>query len=228
MKCQYCGAEMRDDAVLCTSCGRLTAEYERTYRRPDPTIGAGGRSRSSYDPDISARRGSGNARPRLLLALVIAAIVAIGVLSAALGYILPEETGESYREVIEEEREERLFDGEEHAYDELLSRYFEAYSANDEDAIRAMFPRAICNDPIDELDGWAFGYGDEVADYGVVDELAYSEENAAEVSEVLNENVEQYLDVVVTVYFADDEDYGYTFDCEVVQIDGSWYFYEIW
>lgn len=104
MNCPYCGGEMRDGSVLCTQCGRLTPEFERTYRRPDPTVGSGRkRDDRSYNPEVSTDgKAAPSTSPRLLLILVIGAIALLCALSLIIGAFLPRETTKAYREAVEE------------------------------------------------------------------------------------------------------------------------------
>lgn len=222
MNCPYCGAEMREGSVLCTACGRLTPEFERTYRRPDPTVGASrARSTRSYDPDVS-RAGSagGSTSPRLLLMLVIGAIAMLGAFSFIAGSFLPEETTEAYRNAFEEESIPE-------DYADLIDAYFDAYEQNDTDAIRALFPEALRTEDLSDLDFWADSYGSELEGYSLMYTDPYSAAETARVADVLDESVDQYVDVEITVHYADGQN-DTAFDFDLVQIDGTWYLYEIW
>lgn len=222
MKCPYCGSEMTDGAVLCTACGRLTPEFERTYRRPDPTVGRGGADRSArvYDPDVSVGRSSGGAsKPRRLLVLVIGAIVLLGALAFFIGSFLPADMAEAYQEAIDAES---VPDD----YGELLDAYFEAHSEGDEAAIRALFAPSL-RDDADEYDAWSDNYGSTVSDYTVIGVYPHSSSDAAGVGMLLGETVEQYADVEVAVQYAGGQEDA-TFDFDLVRIDGTWYLYEIW
>ena len=46
--CQYCGMPMLDAAVLCTSCGRLTQEYEHSRRASGPPPAAAAAPYTGY------------------------------------------------------------------------------------------------------------------------------------------------------------------------------------
>ena len=226
MTCPYCGSEMRDGSVLCTACGRLTPEFERTYRRPEPTVGerGGGFAARGYNPDVSGRGAAGPKDPRVLLALVIGAILALGVLSLVIGSFLPADTTKAYREAIEEEYDST--DASFEDYDAVLEVYFDAYTDADEDAIRTLFPEALRGASIEDLDEWSFSYWETVQDYAITDVHPHSSSDAAGIAAVLDADVEQYVDVEVSVTF--DEDFDTLFDFELVRIDGTWYLYEIW
>ena len=222
MNCPYCGAEMREGSVLCTACGRLTPEFERTYRRPDPTVGASrARSMRSYDPDVSRTgQAGGPTNPRLLITLVLGAIALIGAFSFVAGSFLPRETTEAYRNAFEEEYVTE-------DYEDLIGAYFDAYEKNDTDAIRALFPEALRTEDLDDLDFWADGYGTGLQSYSLLYAEAYSAAEAARIAEQLDAPVDQYVDVGVTVHYADGRQ-DVAFDFDLVQIDGTWYLYEIW
>ncbi|MBQ9044469.1 MAG: zinc ribbon domain-containing protein [Oscillospiraceae bacterium] len=235
MNCRYCGAPMRDDAVLCTACGKLTPEFERTYRRPDPTVGAARtpnvyRSyspevpaspvyRSAKTPDPAKTHNKLSMQPRQLLLLVIGAIVAFGLLSILLGAILPEETTEAYREAIEAEP------GAVSDYAALVDAYLDACAENDVSAAHALFAPAVRQELAEE-DPYTEYYGMEVESYHVTDVYPHSDADAAGVGFLLDETVDAYTDVEVYVRCADDEDR--LLDFELVQIDGTWYLYDIW
>ena len=55
----------------------------------------------------------------------------------------------------------------------------------------------------------------------------YSAADAARIAEQLDAPVDQYVDVGVTVHYADGRQ-DVAFDFDLVQIDGTWYLYEIW
>ena len=217
MKCSYCGAEMRDDAVLCTACGKLTPSFERTYQRPDPTIGGSGTRASRYDPDVTSSGGAGHARR--LLAIVLAAIVAIGVFSLIIGSYLPEETNDSYREAVEE-----AYTPDECT--EVVETYFDAYAESNTKAIRALFAEARRDDALSDYDfNYVMGY--TVVEYTVTDVYSHSASDLQFVGKQLGETVDSYIDLEVEVEYAELDESSILF-FELVQIDGEWYLYEIW
>ena len=219
MNCPYCGGEMRDGSVLCTQCGRLTPEFERTYRRPDPTVGSGReRTGRGYDPDV-AKGGSAAAstNPRLLLALVIGAIALLCALSLVIGAFVPRETTEAYRRAVEETGTAP------EGYEDVIDAYFDARGDADADAIRALFPQAMRDEALSDADV----HGSRVERWHVMSVYPHSASDAAGVSALLGETVTHYVDVEVSVRFSgapEDE----VWDFDLVRIDGAWYVYEIW
>ena len=219
MNCPYCGGEMRDDAVLCTQCGRLTPEFERTYRRPDPTVGSTrAQDRRGYDPDVTTTgRQTRAANPRLMLVLVIGAIAALLALSLVAGLFLPRETTEAYREAVQENTP--LPEG----YEDVIDTYLSACSDGEAEAIRGLYPAALRDD---ETDMSAY-FGEHVEDYTVTDIRVHSAADAAGVGMLLDETVAHYVDAEVSVRFSGaDEDEILDFD--LVEINGVWYLYEVW
>ena len=219
MNCPYCGGEMREGSVLCTQCGRLTPEFERNYRRPDPTVGgAKTRERRSYDPDVTAEgKTPGATSPRLLLVLVVGAIVLLLVLSLVIGSFLPRETTEAYREAVLENMP--VPEG----YEDVIDTYFSACSDGEADAIRGLYPAALRDDDMALPDD----FGTHVERYSVMDVYPHSASDAAGVGALLGETVTHYVDAEVSVRFSGaSEDEIWDFD--LVEIDGTWYLYEIW
>lgn len=221
MRCPYCGADMRDDAMLCVTCGRLTPEFERKYQRPDPSIGrrSAGAARG-YDPTVrSSAETTPTRNPRQLLLLVIGAIAALAVLSLVLGYLVPEETTEEYRETVDTGY---IPD----AYPELLDYYVAAVSDNDPDTIRALRPDAVQDDELAEFDALYERYGDEIVSYEIVSRSLFDPTETAMVEYRLGEPVQVYDDVTVRVEFAGDEE-PVTIHVGIVIIDMYVYLYEV-
>lgn len=221
MKCPYCGAEMRDDAVLCVSCGRLTPEYERTYRRPDPTVGRGRSSDSrSYDPSVVRRAETTPSRPpRQLLLLVIGAIAALAVFSLFLGYLVPEQTTEEYRSAVDEEYIPDF-------YTETLDLYFAALSDDNQGQIRALHPKALRDEELEDWDALYDRYGEEVASYQILARSPHDLLETDEVEQQLDEDVVLYHSMDVVVVFEGDAD-PVPVTVDVVIIQSNVYIYAI-
>lgn len=221
MKCRYCGAEMRDDSVLCVTCGRLTPEFERNYRRPDPSVG---RRRADvsrgYDPTVrSSAEPTPTKNPRKLLLLVIGAIAALAVLSLVLGFMMPQSAVEEYRETV---------DGQSvpEAYPELLDVYFEAVSDDDAATIRALRPEAVQDDDLADFDALHARYGDEIEQYEILSRSLFDPTETAMVEYRLGEEVELYDDVIVRVQFTGEEE-PVDIHVGIVVIDSYVYLYEV-
>lgn len=245
MQCTYCGAEMRDDSVLCTACGRLTPEYERNYRRPDPTIG--GSRRRDNDLDDLPRRdrrvsrggviGGGtrsldgvpersSRKPRTLILVVLGAIAALFAFAVVAGMYLPREMTEAYREAVEweEQNYDVLPSGD---YEDVVSAYFDYAEENDAYAIRALFAEPLREEDIEDLDSWSICYGDAIDRYTITEVTPYDEDELEWIADNLEADVDQYVDIKVSVRFEVD-DYDTHYDLDAVEIDGDWYLIYIW
>jgi hypothetical protein len=219
MNCPYCGGEMREGSVLCTQCGRLTPEFERTYRRPDPTVGgAKQRDRRSYDPDVTAEGRTPRAtNPRLLLVLVIGAIALLLALSLVIGAFLPRETTEAYREAVQEGAP--LPEG----YEDVIDTYLSACSDGERDAIPGLYPPSLRDENMDMPEY----FGKHVERYSITGAYPHSASDAAGVGVLLGETVTHYVDVEVSVRFSGAQE-DEVWDFDLVRIDGTWYLSEIW
>ena len=244
MQCTYCGAEMREDSVLCTACGRLTPEYERNYRRPDPTIGSSRRRRDDWDEiPRPSRAETGTARvqrnvaaddapeqrsrkPRTLIALVLGIIAVLFAFAFVAGSFLPREITETYREAVEME-EEPSGSTARSDYEALVDAYFAAVEQNDEAAVRALYAAPLRSEDIEELDSWSFSYGDAIESYSVTDLVTYDDDELGFMSDYLEEPVEQYVDIKASVRFEAD-DFESHYDLDAVQIGDDWYLVFVW
>ena len=221
MKCSYCGSEMRDDAVLCTACGRLTPAFERTYRRPDPTVGrssAGAHRR--YSPEVrSGSDMSAPTPPRRLLALVLGAILLLGVLSVGLGYLMPETTMQDFREATDDSYIPE-------SYEELVDAYLTALSEDDASAIVSLRPDGLQSAEAGEFDVLSDRYGTRVLYFEIASRRSHDPAETALLETQLDESVSQYDDLEVYVQF-DDEIDPTLVRMDVIVIDDTAYLYQV-
>lgn len=245
MQCTYCGAEMRDDSVLCTACGRLTPEYERSYRRPDPTIGSSRRRDDDFDDllrrDRRTSRGGvigggtrsldgvperSSRKPRTLILVVLGAIAALFAFAVVAGMYLPRDLTEAYREAVEWD-EQSFDDFQRGDFEDVVDAYFAYAEENDEAEIRALFAEPLREDDIEDLDSWSFCYGEAIERYTITEVVPYDEDTMDVIADYLEADVEQYVDIKAAVRFEMD-DYDTHYDLDAVEIDGDWYLIYIW
>ena len=222
MTCQYCGAEMRDGSVLCTACGRLTKEFERTYRRPDPTVGGQRASYTrSYTPEVSSAANSGlPVPPRRLIAIVLAAIAVIAAFSIVLGTLMPDASMEQLRAVTDE----RYIPGD---YEEILDQYFSAVGSGDAEEICTLRPEALRDETPAGFDVLADRYGTLVLKYQINSRRMHDSAEIALLEYRLGETVTAFDELEVSVLM-DDRDEPELLRVDLVTLeDGSTYLYQV-
>lgn len=240
MICPNCGKELSDSAVMCWRCGRIV-----------PPLYAGGSPGHAYQAPRSCETPDGDdwyqprpaaqtytgpevpppvrKNPKQLLIGICIAIVVVAVIAVLIGVFAGTRTGGV------------VTIGEPQGYathQELIQSYCDYYSDADETAMVTLYPQALRDYLADagygdvssflrDRDEWCGGYGESIENWMISDVAEYSAADFAAVSSDLGVNIQSAADVEVTVQFDGDDEY-WTFDFDLIEIDGEWYLFSVW
>lgn len=239
MICPNCGKALSDGAVMCWRCGRAVpprsgeASYHAQQTPPSNEAPGGD---DWYQPQASVQTYTGPEVPpparkspkRLLIGICIA-IAVVAVVAVLIGVFAGTRT-DGVAEL-----------GASQGYathQELIQAYCDYYSAVDETGMVTLYPQALRDYLADagyddvssflhDRDEWYGGYGEDVEHWMISDIAVYSAADFAGVSSNLGVNIQTAADVEVTVRFDGDDEY-WTFDFDLIEIDGAWFLFSVW
>lgn len=234
MICPNCGKELSDGAIMCWRCGRAVPSLHHTEQAPPSYEAPGGDA--WYQPRPAAQTYTGpevpppvRKSPKKLLIGICIAIVAVAVIAVLIGVFAGMQT-----DGVATIGESQGFA----THQELLQAYCDYYSDADETGMVTLYPQALRDYLADagyddvssflhDRDEWYGGYGEDVEQWMISDVSAYSAADFVGVSSDLGVNIQSAADVEVTVRFDGDDEY-WTFDFDLIEIDGAWFLFSVW
>lgn len=239
MICPNCGKELSDGAVMCWRCGRAVPPRagEASYhaQQTPPSYEAPGGD-DWYQPRPAAQTYAGpevpppaRKSPQKLLIGICIAIVAVAVIAILIGVFAGSRTGG-----VAMIGEQQGFA----THQELIQAYCDYYSTADEAGMVTLYPEALrdylagegygdVSSFLYDRDEWYGGYGEAVEHWMISDITEYDEADFAGISDDLDVNIQSAADVEVTVQF-DGSDEFWTFDFDLIEIDGAWFLFSVW
>lgn len=234
MICPNCGKELSDGAIMCWRCGRAVPSMHHTEQAPPSYEAPGGDA--WYQPRPAAQTYTGpevpppvRKSPKKLLIGICIAIAVVAVIAVLIGVFVGMRTDGVA--VIGESQGVST-------HQELLRAYYGYYSDADETGMATLYPQALreyladagyddVSSFLHDRDEWYGGYGEEVEQWMISDVSEYSAADFAGVSSDLGVNIQSAVDVEVTAQFDGDDGY-WTFDFDLIEIDGAWFLFSVW
>lgn len=233
MICPNCGKELSDNAVMCWRCGRAVPPQDAQQAPPSYATTEGD---GWYQPRPAEQTYTGpevpppaRTSPKKLLIGICIAIVAVAVIAVLAG-------------VFAATRDDPVTTIGNHqgfsAHQELIQTYYDRYGDADEAGMAALYPQALRDYLADagyddvssflrDRDAWYDGYGDEIEHWMISDITEYSAADFADISSELAVNIQSAADVEVTAQFEHEDEY-WTFDFDLIEIDGAWFLLSVW
>lgn len=240
MVCSNCGKELSDRAVMCWRCGRAVplphpgAAPNHTDQAAPSYEAPGGEA--WYQPRPAAQTYTGpevpppeRKNPKKLLIGICIAIVAVAAVAVLIGVF----SGTRTDSVTAAGALQGFA-----THQELIQAYCDYYGDADETGMVKLYPQALRDYLADagyddassflyDRDEWYGGYGESIEHWMISDIAEYSAADFAGVSSDLGVNIQSAVDVEVTVQFDGDHEY-WTFDFDLIEIDGAWFLFSVW